>query len=189
VDSAFHLIDALRHSTSTRSPGPGSFRTTVTARTFRPLRRTSSGFESFSGLPVGEGSMRESFGPAAPRTTLRGPLVVRRELAAAGLPATPQHAYSMLRAAIAHEDPCILIESRTLYQLKERVPAFLRGGGGAAQARRPRPRRARRRPLNPRRPVPPMVGRHPRRHQTTPHPQIQPSPCRRDHTRMGRTHL
>jgi 2-oxoisovalerate dehydrogenase E1 component len=35
-----------------------------------------------------------------------------------GLPATPQDAYSMLRAAIAEDDPCILIESRALYQEK-----------------------------------------------------------------------
>jgi 2-oxoisovalerate dehydrogenase E1 component len=35
-----------------------------------------------------------------------------------GLPATPQDAYSMLRAAVAEDDPCILIESRALYQEK-----------------------------------------------------------------------
>jgi 2-oxoisovalerate dehydrogenase E1 component len=35
-----------------------------------------------------------------------------------GLPATPQDAYSMLRAAIADDDPCIVIESRALYQQK-----------------------------------------------------------------------
>ena len=35
-----------------------------------------------------------------------------------GLPATPQDAYSMLRAAVAEDDPCVLIESRALYQEK-----------------------------------------------------------------------
>ena len=38
-----------------------------------------------------------------------------------GLPATPQDAYSMLRAAIADPDPCVIIESRSLYQLKGAV--------------------------------------------------------------------
>ena len=38
-----------------------------------------------------------------------------------GLPATPQDAYSMLRAAIADEDPCVVIESRALYKLKGEV--------------------------------------------------------------------
>ena len=38
-----------------------------------------------------------------------------------GLPATPQDAYSMLRAAIADDDPCVIVESRALYQLKGRV--------------------------------------------------------------------
>lgn len=33
-----------------------------------------------------------------------------------GLPATPQDAYDMLRSAIANPDPCILFESRSLYQ-------------------------------------------------------------------------
>jgi 2-oxoisovalerate dehydrogenase E1 component len=33
-----------------------------------------------------------------------------------GLPATPQDAYSMTRAAIADADPTVLIESRSLYQ-------------------------------------------------------------------------
>jgi len=35
-----------------------------------------------------------------------------------GLVATPQDAYAMLRAAIADPDPCIVIESRALYQTK-----------------------------------------------------------------------
>lgn len=49
-----------------------------------------------------------------------------------GLAATPQDAYAMLRAAIADPDPCIVIESRSLYQLKGPVvlggPAELVGG-------------------------------------------------------------
>mgnify|MGYP001082867373 CR=1 FL=1 len=32
------------------------------------------------------------------------------------VPATPQDAYSLLRAAVASDDPCIVIESRSLYQ-------------------------------------------------------------------------
>ncbi|MEA2251634.1 MAG: 2-oxoisovalerate dehydrogenase component [Solirubrobacteraceae bacterium] len=35
-----------------------------------------------------------------------------------GLPATPQDAYDMLRAAIADDDPVVVIESRALYQTK-----------------------------------------------------------------------
>jgi 2-oxoisovalerate dehydrogenase E1 component len=35
-----------------------------------------------------------------------------------GLPATPEDAYSMLRAAVADDDPCIIVESRALYQVK-----------------------------------------------------------------------
>jgi 2-oxoisovalerate dehydrogenase E1 component len=35
-----------------------------------------------------------------------------------GLPATPQDAYAMLRAATADPDPCILFEARALYQAK-----------------------------------------------------------------------
>ena len=35
-----------------------------------------------------------------------------------GLPATPHDAYAMLRAAIADDDPCVVIESRVLYQLR-----------------------------------------------------------------------
>jgi len=38
-----------------------------------------------------------------------------------GLSATPQDAYSMLRSAIADEDPCVVIESRSLYQQKGNV--------------------------------------------------------------------
>jgi 2-oxoisovalerate dehydrogenase E1 component len=35
-----------------------------------------------------------------------------------GLPASPDDAYSMLRAAIADPDPCVLVEARSLYQVK-----------------------------------------------------------------------
>ncbi len=35
-----------------------------------------------------------------------------------GLPATPHDAYAMLRAAIADDDPCVVIEARSLYQTK-----------------------------------------------------------------------
>ena len=38
-----------------------------------------------------------------------------------GLPATPQDAYDMLRAAINDPDPCVIIESRALYQTKGSV--------------------------------------------------------------------
>ncbi|MEW6639597.1 MAG: thiamine pyrophosphate-dependent enzyme [Pseudomonadota bacterium] len=38
-----------------------------------------------------------------------------------GLPATAQDAYSMLRAAIADSDPCIIIEARAFYQVKSQV--------------------------------------------------------------------
>jgi 2-oxoisovalerate dehydrogenase E1 component len=38
-----------------------------------------------------------------------------------GLPATPQDAYSMLRAAVACPDPCVLIEARALYTDKGSV--------------------------------------------------------------------
>ncbi len=50
-----------------------------------------------------------------------------------GLPATPQDAYSMLRAAVADDDPVILIESRALYQTKGdvRTGGSLEGLGGA----------------------------------------------------------
>jgi len=51
-----------------------------------------------------------------------------------GLPATPQDAYDMLRAAIADPDPCIIIESRALYQVKAPVTLGFDAGpiGGAA---------------------------------------------------------
>lgn len=35
-----------------------------------------------------------------------------------GVPATPQDAYAMLRAAVADPDPCVLFEARALYQTK-----------------------------------------------------------------------
>jgi 2-oxoisovalerate dehydrogenase E1 component len=35
-----------------------------------------------------------------------------------GLPATAEDAYAMLRAAIADDDPCLLFEARSLYQVK-----------------------------------------------------------------------
>lgn len=38
-----------------------------------------------------------------------------------GLPATPQDAYDMLRAAINDPDPCVIIEARGLYQTKGSV--------------------------------------------------------------------
>lgn len=38
-----------------------------------------------------------------------------------GLPSCAQDAYSMLRAAIADPDPCVIIESRALYQTKAEV--------------------------------------------------------------------
>jgi 2-oxoisovalerate dehydrogenase E1 component len=37
------------------------------------------------------------------------------------LPSNPQDAYSLLRAAVAAADPCIVIESRALYQQSARV--------------------------------------------------------------------
>jgi 2-oxoisovalerate dehydrogenase E1 component len=55
-----------------------------------------------------------------------------------GLPSTPADAYSMLRAAVADPNPCILIESRALYQQKGPVtltPAAEPLGG--ARLRRP----------------------------------------------------
>ncbi len=49
-----------------------------------------------------------------------------------GLPATPQDAYSMLRAAVADDDPCVIIESRALYQLEGDVdPGQIESVGGA----------------------------------------------------------
>jgi len=54
-----------------------------------------------------------------------------------GLPATPQDAYSMLRAAVADDDPVALIEARALYQIKGsvRVGGRLDGLGGARRLR------------------------------------------------------
>jgi 2-oxoisovalerate dehydrogenase E1 component len=53
-----------------------------------------------------------------------------------GLPATPQDAYSMLRAAGADDDPCIIIESRGLYQTKGEVDPSLEDEVGLAKLRR-----------------------------------------------------
>lgn len=50
-----------------------------------------------------------------------------------GLPATPQDAYDMLRAAVAGADPTILFEARSLYQVKERI-----GDGGSGWGARRR---------------------------------------------------
>ncbi len=50
-----------------------------------------------------------------------------------GLPATPQDAYDMLRAAVAHPDPCVIIEARALYQ--QRGPVARGGAGQAGGAR------------------------------------------------------
>jgi 2-oxoisovalerate dehydrogenase E1 component len=52
-----------------------------------------------------------------------------------GLPSTPQDAYDMLRAAIADPDPCIVIESRALYQTKGRVVPTLTPVGTATLRR------------------------------------------------------
>ncbi len=53
-----------------------------------------------------------------------------------GLPATPQDAYSMLRAASADEDPCVIIEARGLYQTKGEVDPSLNDEVGIAKLRR-----------------------------------------------------
>lgn len=53
-----------------------------------------------------------------------------------GLPATPQDAYSMLRAASADDDPCIIIEARGLYQTKGEVDPSLDDEVGLAKLRR-----------------------------------------------------
>lgn len=53
-----------------------------------------------------------------------------------GLPATPQDAYSMLRAAIADDDPCVVIESRALYQLKGGLVEEPDACAGGARLRR-----------------------------------------------------
>jgi 2-oxoisovalerate dehydrogenase E1 component len=54
-----------------------------------------------------------------------------------GVPSTPQDAHSMLRAAVADDDPVVLFEARALYQRKQRVGV---GGGrepvGGARIRR-----------------------------------------------------
>jgi 2-oxoisovalerate dehydrogenase E1 component len=54
-----------------------------------------------------------------------------------GIPSTPGDAYSMLRAAIADEDPTIIIESRSLYQRKGEVVTTEGAGpiGGAVKRR------------------------------------------------------
>jgi transcriptional regulator with XRE-family HTH domain len=57
------------------------------------------------------------------------------------------------------------------------VGRLLYPDGGGAQARRPAPRRARRRPLDQRRAVPSVVGRNARRGQEAGHTDVQPS-CR-----------
>jgi 2-oxoisovalerate dehydrogenase E1 component len=53
-----------------------------------------------------------------------------------GLPATPQDAYSMLRAAVADPDPCVIIEARGLYQLEGVVDPSRRESVGGAVRRR-----------------------------------------------------
>ncbi|MGY3078153.1 2-oxoisovalerate dehydrogenase E1 component [Bradyrhizobium sp. LM6.10] len=52
-----------------------------------------------------------------------------------GMPSTPQDAYDMLRAAVADNDPCIIIESRALYQTKGQVTKTI-SKLGSAQLRR-----------------------------------------------------
>ena len=53
-----------------------------------------------------------------------------------GLPSTPQDAYSMLRAAVADDDPCVIIESRALYQQEGDVDQGLLEPVGGARIRR-----------------------------------------------------
>ena len=48
-----------------------------------------------------------------------------------GIPSTPQDAYDMLRAAIADPDPCVIIESRALYQGKAEVVPTVTALGSA----------------------------------------------------------
>lgn len=48
-----------------------------------------------------------------------------------GMPSTPQDAYDMLRAAVADNDPCIIIESRALYQTKGQVTKTISKLGSA----------------------------------------------------------
>jgi 2-oxoisovalerate dehydrogenase E1 component len=54
-----------------------------------------------------------------------------------GVPSTPQDAHSMLRAAVADEDPVVLFEARALYQRKQMVRLGGRSEGvGGARVRR-----------------------------------------------------
>jgi 2-oxoisovalerate dehydrogenase E1 component len=54
-----------------------------------------------------------------------------------GVPSTPQDAHSMLRAAVADDDPVILFEARALYQRKQVVQlGGQREGVGGARVRR-----------------------------------------------------
>jgi 2-oxoisovalerate dehydrogenase E1 component len=53
-----------------------------------------------------------------------------------GIPATPQDAYTMLRAAVADPDPCIIIEARRLYLDKGPVDPSRREAIGQAAFRR-----------------------------------------------------
>jgi 2-oxoisovalerate dehydrogenase E1 component len=54
-----------------------------------------------------------------------------------GVPSTPQDAHSMLRAAVADEDPVVLFEARALYQQKQEVKlGGRREGVGGARVRR-----------------------------------------------------
>jgi 2-oxoisovalerate dehydrogenase E1 component len=54
-----------------------------------------------------------------------------------GVPATPQDAHSMLRAAVADDDPAVLFEARALYGRKQKVSVGgRREGVGGARVRR-----------------------------------------------------
>ncbi len=53
-----------------------------------------------------------------------------------GLPATAQDAYSMLRAAVGDDDPCVIIEARALYPLEGDVDLDLLESVGGARMRR-----------------------------------------------------
>jgi len=53
-----------------------------------------------------------------------------------GLPATAQDAYTMLRAAVADDDPCVIIESRALYPQEGDVDLDLLEQVGGARMRR-----------------------------------------------------
>ncbi|UPJ26390.1 alpha-ketoacid dehydrogenase subunit alpha/beta [Bradyrhizobium sp. CW1] len=48
-----------------------------------------------------------------------------------GIPSTPQDAYDMLRAAVADNDPCVIIESRALYQTNGQVTKTISKLGSA----------------------------------------------------------